>query len=73
MAGILACSGDVTILSGGVPSCSGEWLLQPLPVPFTVDEAVISACAQAFGVGFSLVFFCWATGYGIRAILSLFR
>lgn len=73
MSGILACSGDVTILSGGVPSCSGDWLLQPLPVPFTVDSAVISACAEAFGVGFGLVFFCWATGYGIRVILSMFR
>lgn len=73
MAGTLACTGDVTILSGGVPSCSGQWLLQPLPVPFTIDEAVISACAEAFGVGFALVVSCYFIGWGFRVVLSLLR
>lgn len=72
-AGALLCTGDVTVAGDGAPLCSGYWSLVPVPEPFTVNDQVIADFATAFGVGFSLVFFCWATGKGIKIILSLLR
>lgn len=72
-AGALICTGDVTVAADGAPLCSGYWSLVPVPEPFTVNEQVIADFATAFGVGFSLVFFCWASGWGIKTVLSLLK
>lgn len=70
---LLCTNGTVSIAGDGAPLCSGYWTLAPVPEPFTVTPELIADCATAFGAGFGLVFFCWATVYGFRAVLSLIR
>ena len=71
--GALLCTGEVTIAGDGAPLCSGAWTLVPVPAPFAIDEAAIQGFGVAFGVGFSLVFFCWFAGWSIKTIVSLIR
>lgn len=72
--GALLCTdGTVAIAADGAPLCSGFWSLAAVPEPFAISEQLIADCAAAFGSGFGLVFFCWATAYGFRAVLSLIR
>jgi hypothetical protein len=72
--GALLCTdGAVTIAGDGAPLCSGHWSLAPVPEPFAISETLIAQSAEAFGLGFGLVFTCWAMAYGFRAVLSLIR
>lgn len=72
--GALLCrDGDVTVSLDGAPLCSGYWAYAAVPEPFAVTPELVADCSAAFGIGFGLVAFCWATAYGFRAVLSLFR
>lgn len=70
---LLCVDGQVTLAADGAPLCSGYWSLAAVPEPFAVTPELVQQCAEAFGLGFGLVFFCWASAYGLRAVLSLIR
>lgn len=71
--GALICDGDVSIAGDGAPLCSGTWLLQPVPLPFSLDQLDPAILGQAALAGYTLVFGLWLSGRGIRALLDLVR
>jgi len=70
-AGVLRCTGDVTVATDGAPLCSGVWTLVPVPEPFTVEQLDPGMLAAAFTAGFVIVGTAWFVGRCARALLSL--
>ena len=73
MSGALICDGEVQITLDGAPVCSGAWLLQPVPLPFSpeqVDPVILGTC---FVAGFSIVLTFALLGFGGRSILKAFQ
>lgn len=71
--GALICDGVVSIAGDGAPLCSGTWLIQAVPLPFTLDQLDPAVLGQACLAGYTLVFGIWISSRGIRALLDLFR
>lgn len=71
--GALLCEGDVTIVAGGAPSCSGTWSLMAVPAPFDPIMLDPQTMGMMFGFGFSLVMFAALLGHGGKAILGIFK
>lgn len=70
---VLVCDGDVSIAPDGAPLCLGTWMLQPVPVPFSLDQLDPVLLGQAVVAGYSVVFGIWLTARGVQALLDLFR
>lgn len=73
MAFSLICDGDVSVLPDGAPACSGAWILQQVPTPFSLDQLDPALLSQAVLVGYALILGPWLTTRGIRALLELLR
>lgn len=73
MAFQLICDGDVSVLPDGAPACTGTWMLQQVPTPFSLDQLDPALLGQAVLVGYALILGPWLTSRGIRALLDLFR
>lgn len=69
----LVCQGTVSILADGAPSCSGMWMLYPMPEPFNVETLDFTALARAFAAGFTVCAVPAAVGIGARALLTAIR
>lgn len=69
----LVCQGTVSMLADGAPSCSGMWMLYPMPEPFNVDTLDIPALVKAFAGGFTVCAVPICAGIGARALLNAIR
>lgn len=69
----LVCQGTVSVLADGAPSCSGMWMLYPMPEPFNVETLDFTALAKAFAAGFTVSAVPICVGIGARVLLDAIR
>lgn len=69
----LVCQGTVSILADGAPSCSGMWMLYPMPEPFNVETLDVPALVKAFAAGFTVCAVPISVGLGAKALLNAIR
>lgn len=69
----LVCTGTVSFLSDGSPTCSTGWATHLMPVPFDVSQIDPVVATAFFTAGFTLFIIPWATAWGFSQMLKLLR